>query len=483
MATPPRDAPPMKKLRRSELCEIHDNSVLCEDDGSDSPYTLYFVKLSDEKPTDLETKNLDQTFELAKNSGVMPEWIYSEDVERIQNSDDFFVFPCFRGKLFRKLQARKIKLFGPPIILECIKEQKQLPNWNHPIHSSVFEGAKICFTSLDQEQRLELQEKIGWMCGVVGNDLYHETTHLIAGKAIQTDKYKAAVNNSIKLMKTKWVEDLWKTSQTTVGKFSALNKDAISSYELRVFEGIEMAISSIDGADRNRLIQLVEEHGGTIPGNMSRSRCTHLITEKTSGQKYIKATEWKSVHVVQTRWVRKCIDLGYLIDEKKYHPKYLSADHIRCSTPKKDTTVTESGPDLSSIAGPGGRLTSSFNMSSVSTPLDLSYRQSCSSFVSMVSSSNVSSSTVASSNVVTERTRTVEKAGIDHSTPPSSRTFTVPRVRQSTTRISRDLVAADRDPIDDLRKKLIEDIVIYLKIAFFTYVESMNQKRSNGDVS
>ena len=77
----------------------------------------------------------------------------------------------------------------------------------------------------------------------------------------------------------------------------------------------EMAITSIDGTDRANLMQLVEEHGGKVYGNMSKPRCTHLISDKTSGKKYTKAVEWKTIKIVQTRWIRKCIDLGHLIDE------------------------------------------------------------------------------------------------------------------------------------------------------------------------
>lgn len=78
---------------------------------------------------------------------------------------------------------------------------------------------------------------------------------------------------------------------------------------------------------------------------------------------------------------------------RKYHPKYLTADHIRSSTPKRDANVTESVPDISSIAGHGGRLgTSSFNSSI--PQMDQSYQhQSGSSFISFASTSKIPSST------------------------------------------------------------------------------------------
>ena len=40
----------------------------------------------------------------------MPEWMDSESLDRIQSSDDFFIVPCFRGKLFRRMLEKKFKL-------------------------------------------------------------------------------------------------------------------------------------------------------------------------------------------------------------------------------------------------------------------------------------------------------------------------------------------------------------------------------------
>ncbi|CAA99847.3 BRCT domain-containing protein [Caenorhabditis elegans] len=447
------EAPPApKKARRSEVSRMQDESVLCDDDEEDSPFTLYFVDLPNE-PTVKEIRNLEELFKTAKAVGIMPEWIDSDALEDLQKSEDFFVLPCFRGKLFRKLQARKLKVYGPPIVLESIEDGKQLPQWNHPVYSSVFQDVKISFTGLNLTKKQELYEKIGWMCGVVGDALYHETTHLVTEKAEQTEKYKAAVNNSIKLMRIGWIDDLWETSQTTMGRFSALSRDSVNSYALRVFEGLEMAITSIDGADRTNFIQLIEDHGGKVPGTMSKTRCSYLISDKITGVKYAKAVEWKSMQIVQSRWIRKCVDLGHLVDAGKYHPKYLTADHIRSSTPKRDANVTESVPDISSIAGHGGRLgTSSFNSSI--PQMDQSYQhQSGSSFISFASTSKIPSSTFTNNDSTLGRSGSGVRDGIS---TPIARVQTTPLIRYPTTQTASVQNIADviSDPIDELRKNI-----------------------------
>ncbi|EGT50836.1 hypothetical protein CAEBREN_25993 [Caenorhabditis brenneri] len=142
-------APPApKKARKSEnKIELVDIS----DDETDSPFTLYFVSLPDVNVT--EKKHLEEVFKVAKKAGLQPERIDSEDLARLTYSDDSFVVPCFRGKLFNEILKKNIKIYGPPIVFECIHEGKQLPRPGHPVFSSVFEGARISFTSVEPERK------------------------------------------------------------------------------------------------------------------------------------------------------------------------------------------------------------------------------------------------------------------------------------------------------------------------------------------
>ncbi|CAI2301594.1 unnamed protein product [Caenorhabditis sp. 36 PRJEB53466] len=429
-------APPAPKKARSRE-RMHDESVVCEEDEMDSPFTLFFLRLPE--ANEQENKEFEGLFKVAHDSLLLPEWTDVDTVERIHSSDDFFIVPCFRGKFFRKLQERKLRLYGTPIVFECLEEEKQLPLWNHPVFSSVFEGAKVTFSCMEQEKRRELREKVAWMGGVVSEGLFHETTHLVCGRAEQSEKYKAAVSNSIRVMRTDWIDEMWEQSQTAMGKFSAITRDAVDAYKLRVFEGLTMAITSIDGFDRTNLIQLIQEHGGQVPGTMSRTKSSHLVTDCTNSQKYKKAMEWKTIKVVQTRWVRKCIDLGHLIDEAKYHPKYLASEHIRSSTPKRDANMTETGPDVSSISGRGGRLSiSTFNAScSVLTPITASTISATTSVRRSLDTSIVASSTI-------QQTFTASARKNDNFVPPA-----VPLVRhQSVTATS------IHDPIDELRERI-----------------------------
>uniref|UniRef100_A0A1I7TTX7 BRCT domain-containing protein n=1 Tax=Caenorhabditis tropicalis TaxID=1561998 RepID=A0A1I7TTX7_9PELO len=438
-------APPApKKSKRCEQPVLEDIS----DDELDSPFNLFFVHLAEE--TRAERKNLEEAFRIAKSSNLSPEWIDSDVMGGLEYSDDSFVIPCFRGTIFQRIQKKKLKIYGPPILIECIQNGKQLPLPGHPVYSSVFDGARISFTRIEPERKRVLQEKLNWMSGLVTQSLCVESTHLVAGRAEQTDKYKAAIKNSIEVMRTEWIDDLWETTQTTMGRFSGLVKEAIDSYKLRVFEGLEMAISSIDGSDRCSLIQLIEENGATVPGSMGRTRCSHLVTDKTNGEKYAKATEWGTIMIVQTRWIRKCIQIGHLIDEVKYHPKFLSIDQISAPRPSSSTSSNRKSGEFdfkSPNMGPRRLSASTFNLSTA--------------LISLEQSVSPTVSTVSGGGGSTVGRRSVE-GGIDGRR--KSDQFSTTISRHSSVQLTRfptsqsiQNLAECQDPIDDLRKKVDEE--------------------------
>ncbi|CAL2027844.1 unnamed protein product [Caenorhabditis brenneri] len=448
-------APPApKKARKSETkIELVDIS----DDETDSPFTLYFVSLPDVNVT--EKKHLDEVFKVAKKAGLQPERIDSEDLTRLTHSDDSFVIPCFRGKLSMNLK-KNIKIYGPPIVFECIHEGKQLPRPGHPVFSSVFEGARISFTSVEPERKRSLQEKLQWMGGHISECLSAETTHLVVGKAQRTEKYKTAIKNGIPLIRTDWIDDLWETSQTTMGKFSGLGKDAINSYKLNVFEGLEMAVTSIDGCDRSSLIQLIEENGGKIPGSMNRARCSHLVTDKTCGEKYLKATEWTEIRIVQTRWIRKCIQLGFLIDEEKHHPKYLTIDRAPstssiASNPRRDSSDGFLSPEFISN-GPRRLSGSTFNLSSSILTFDQGLNSLIAASRGVASTSGVGGPRRSGGGPMLPGGR---KSDQFNSTPPIPRSTTASLVRVPTSQSvsSQDVSGEVYDPIDDIRKRIDEE--------------------------
>lgn len=59
--------------------------------------------------------------------------------------------------------------------------------------------------------------------------------------------------------------------------------------------------------ERNAIGGAIEENGGRYVSDMEKGVCTHLITDKTSGDKYKFAVRWQGIRIVTTRWLRKCL--------------------------------------------------------------------------------------------------------------------------------------------------------------------------------
>jgi DNA replication regulator DPB11 len=69
-----------------------------------------------------------------------------------------------------------------------------------------------------------------------------------------------------------------------------------------------MSISGIEMNERTVIGQAIEENGGRYTMDMERGICTHLITDKTNGDKYKFALQWGEIHLVTSRWLRKCLE-------------------------------------------------------------------------------------------------------------------------------------------------------------------------------
>jgi hypothetical protein len=67
-------------------------------------------------------------------------------------------------------------------------------------------------------------------------------------------------------------------------------------------------LSGVEMDERTIIGQAIEENAGKYVMDMQKGACTHLISDKTSGNKYKFALKWGGVYVVTTRWLRKSLD-------------------------------------------------------------------------------------------------------------------------------------------------------------------------------
>ncbi|PAV65122.1 hypothetical protein WR25_22299 [Diploscapter pachys] len=285
---------------------------------------LYCLKIpvAENGPTKEETTELDSLYFELDKAGVDPRWARETAVDVSKGHKDFYLLPAFRGTTFNRLIANNIRIVGVPVVAECLSKRKPLPKRNHPVFSSHFSSTVITFTGFSSSQKEILRQLVLWMGGTVTPHLMSFTTHLVAAKCdTSSQKYIESSRLKIPVVSECWIGDAWKTVSTCSSDATSWTDQVIvDSYKLPIFTGFIFSISGVMGQDRTDFCRLVELNGGKVTAEMAKNVCTHLITDKTNSDKYRKAKQWGNIKAVTTRWVRKCVDGGYLITESGYDP-------------------------------------------------------------------------------------------------------------------------------------------------------------------
>uniref|UniRef100_A0A1I7WPG3 BRCT domain-containing protein n=1 Tax=Heterorhabditis bacteriophora TaxID=37862 RepID=A0A1I7WPG3_HETBA len=261
-------------------------------DGSmdDVQDIIFYVKLDVDNDLTAEEADLHvKTFQMLEDSKANPVWLPEDECMRISRNDpNFFFLPVFRGKVFDHLKSLNVKVYSSFLVRQLLYNGGCLPKWTHPVYSLSMSGSVICFTGLPSARRAELTDLIHYMNGVVSKALHEKVTHLVTEKCDSTsNKYTEARRLRLPVMSPVWIEDGWKHATEFI-------KDDITSIEKRkpyvlpIFSQMLLTSSGVVSTERSELIRLIEVNGGKFQGDMKRDSCTHLITDKTTGDKYRK---------------------------------------------------------------------------------------------------------------------------------------------------------------------------------------------------
>lgn len=68
-----------------------------------------------------------------------------------------------------------------------------------------------------------------------------------------------------------------------------------------------MCVSQLSESDRREVKRVVENYGGTFATSLDLSRCTHLVTENHSSEKYAAAKANGTIQIVNISWIRACV--------------------------------------------------------------------------------------------------------------------------------------------------------------------------------
>ena len=125
---------------------------------------------------------------------------------------------------------------------------------------------------------------------------YEKEVNCMITNRVGSKNYEKALRYEIPIVKLQWLIDCYK------------NKLLIpfENYFLQPFDGLNISCTQLLPDEREKIQRLVETNGGIYSANLLKDACTHLIAKEPSGEKYIYAKNWKTVHIVNIDWIEQC---------------------------------------------------------------------------------------------------------------------------------------------------------------------------------
>ena len=116
-------------------------------------------------------------------------------------------------------------------------------------------------------------------------------------KSVGGKDYIAAKRREIPTVTTKWLHDCYHSQ-------SAL---PFTEYICPPFHGLVVVSTQIEEIEREKYKQLVEKNGGEFQYDLVHGQCTHLLCKKAEGKKYVYASNWGNVKLINLKWVTDCV--------------------------------------------------------------------------------------------------------------------------------------------------------------------------------
>ncbi|GBP66273.1 Mariner Mos1 transposase [Eumeta japonica] len=221
------------------------------------------------------------TCEQHRGGGLNARWILEDDCMRLQNvtKKDVFVLEEFDGAVFEKLKSSKCLLVGPRCLSCCLMEGVAIPSGPEPVFTVAMRGLIVTASGLTKLQ-------------------------------------KKSVELGIPIMSITWVTDVWDTSLTmnVNGNSMEFNK-----HRLKPFNNLHITTSGIGKKEKQSIIKLVTENGGTFTGAF-QSETTDIVIMTKEGigsEKYKAAIEFGKA-CVHPLWIQHSVERHYAQPVAKY---------------------------------------------------------------------------------------------------------------------------------------------------------------------
>ncbi|KAI5816057.1 hypothetical protein BZA77DRAFT_314276 [Pyronema omphalodes] len=190
---------------------------------------------------------------------------------------------------------------------------------SYPLH-----GFVICCTSVEMDERVQIQTQCGRMGAEHVLDLTSEVTHLICGELF-SPKYRYVAKNreDVKVMSTKWINAIYKAwiagDDIDTSYFE-------KKYRFPILYGLNISVTGIpDVFERERISEICQSESATYSPDLTGD-VNILIAAAPTGKKYQFARQ-RNIKVVVPQWLSDSMERGMALDESLYDPR-LPPDQI-----------------------------------------------------------------------------------------------------------------------------------------------------------
>nr|XP_039271053.1 DNA topoisomerase 2-binding protein 1-like [Styela clava] len=271
-------------------------------------------------------ENVEAAHKLASENKLKCTWVTVEEVNNLEDSKDskeeiVYVADPIEGPevgdVIDHLVNLNYPVLGPQCALTVLKHGIRLQDdLKYPLYTLTLLNTTICFSNIQNEERIELVHLVELMGGKVSRPLHCDVTHLVVGE-VGSVKYFTAASINIKIMTKEWIYHLWKHGMS---RYICAKDGKWEEFLCPIFLGCKVCMTGFGTTEKTRVQKLVTKFGGDYSGAMKLNYTTHLIVNKPEGQKYAMASGF-GVKVVNINWIYDSVEKGSCQDNTKYPVK------------------------------------------------------------------------------------------------------------------------------------------------------------------
>lgn len=181
------------------------------------------------------------------------------------------------------------------------------------------------------------------MGGQCVDQLLENITHLVTDN-VKTKKYESAVLNSIQIMRTTWIHDVWRRScEENVSATAQM----FAAHKLPAFYNLNVTTTGLNKKDKARVQELVNAHGGKYYGEFATSLINIVIAKKNASETdKLKAALAAHKDCLQVEWIIDSAAKGCALPIDNYRIELQA--NAKTSTPTKrlDSSLNASSASL-----------------------------------------------------------------------------------------------------------------------------------------